>query len=60
MILALRAGQVPPVVGLEQPCPDMRFPLPEGAPLAHGARFGLSLTLGFGGFDTSLVFEGGT
>jgi hypothetical protein len=24
----------------------------------HKARIGLSCTLGFGGFDTSLVFEG--
>jgi 3-oxoacyl-[acyl-carrier-protein] synthase II len=57
VILALRAGRVPPVVGLEQPDPEMRFPLPQGEPLATSARFGLSLTLGFGGFDSSLIFE---
>jgi 3-oxoacyl-[acyl-carrier-protein] synthase II len=28
-----------------------------GKAVRHQARFGLSLTLGFGGFDTSLVFE---
>jgi len=59
VILALRTGEVPPVVGLEQPYPEMRFPLPQGAPLRHAARAGLSVTLGFGGFDTSLIFEAG-
>lgn len=57
VILALRTGQVPPIVGLEQPYPEVAFPLPQGGPLAHRARFGLSVTLGFGGFDTSVVFE---
>jgi 3-oxoacyl-[acyl-carrier-protein] synthase II len=57
VLLALRTGQVPPVVGLEQPYPEMGFPLPQGAPMACAARFGLSVTLGFGGFDTSLIFE---
>jgi 3-oxoacyl-[acyl-carrier-protein] synthase II len=58
LLLALRTGQVPPVVGLEQRDPAFPLPLPEGRALACEARFGLSLTLGFGGFDTSLVFEG--
>jgi 3-oxoacyl-[acyl-carrier-protein] synthase II len=57
LILGLREGVVPPVVGLEQPDPDFPCPLPVGKPVQHQARFGLSLTLGFGGFDTSLVFE---
>jgi 3-oxoacyl-[acyl-carrier-protein] synthase II len=57
VILALRSGEVPPVVGLEQRYPEMRFPVPQGASLRHDARFGLSVTLGFGGFDTSLIFE---
>jgi 3-oxoacyl-[acyl-carrier-protein] synthase II len=57
LVLALRAHQVPPIAGLEQL--DAEFPLP----LAHGnsvscdASIGLSLTLGFGGYDTSLIFE---
>jgi 3-oxoacyl-[acyl-carrier-protein] synthase II len=57
LVLSLRAKQVPPIAGLEQL--DAGFPLP----LAHSnsiscdARIGLSLTLGFGGYDTSLVFE---
>lgn len=57
VLLALRSGRVPPVFGLEQPMGDLAFPLPVGAPLATDARFGLSLTLGFGGFDTSILFE---
>jgi len=57
VVMALRTGEAPPIVGLTQPCPEMRFPLPRGAPIRHDARFGLSLTLGFGGFDTSLIFE---
>lgn len=57
VLLALKSGQVPPVVGLENPLPAMKQPLPKGAPMGTSARFGISLTLGFGGFDTSLVFE---
>lgn len=56
-LLALRHGQVPPIYGLEQPDPSVQQALPIGGPLACDARFGVSLTLGFGGFDTSLVFE---
>ena len=57
LVLALRTGQVPPIVGLEQPDPSFPLPLPQHAAVPCNARFGLSLTLGFGGFDTSLVFE---
>jgi 3-oxoacyl-[acyl-carrier-protein] synthase II len=57
LVLALRAGQVPPVSGLEQPDPEFPLRLPCGEAVRCDARVGLSLTLGFGGFDTSLVFE---
>jgi 3-oxoacyl-[acyl-carrier-protein] synthase II len=57
LILALRTGEAPPIVELADPSPDMTFPLPQGEPMRHAARFGISVTLGFGGFDTSLVFE---
>ncbi|APR84481.1 3-oxoacyl-[acyl-carrier-protein] synthase, KASII [Minicystis rosea] len=57
VLLALRTQKVPPVYGLEQRCPALTFPVPQGAPRACAGRHGLSLTLGFGGFDTSLVFE---
>ena len=57
LILALRTGQVPPIAALEQPDPAFPLPLPKGEPLLAAMRVGLSLTLGFGGFDTSLIFE---
>jgi 3-oxoacyl-[acyl-carrier-protein] synthase II len=57
LVLGLATRRVPPVVGLEQPDPDFPLPLARQQPTACDARFGLSLTLGFGGFDTSLIFE---
>ncbi|ADO70563.1 beta-ketoacyl-[acyl-carrier-protein] synthase family protein [Stigmatella aurantiaca] len=57
LILGLREGIVPPIVGLEQPDPDFPCPLSVGGATRHSAQVGLSVTLGFGGFDTSLVFE---
>jgi 3-oxoacyl-[acyl-carrier-protein] synthase II len=57
VILAMRDGRVPPVYGLEQPLPDFALPLAMSQPVSCTPRAALSLTLGFGGFDTSLVFE---
>ncbi len=57
LILAMRDGSVPPIPNLEQPLPEFRLPLAISQPVSCTARAGLSLTLGFGGFDTSLVFE---
>lgn len=57
LVLAMRAGQVPPIRNLDQPLPEFPLPLPVSAPVSCDARIGLSLTLGFGGFDTSLIFE---
>jgi 3-oxoacyl-[acyl-carrier-protein] synthase II len=57
LILALREGRVPPIHGLEQPLPEFNLPLAISQPVSCTPRAGLSLTLGFGGFDTSLVFE---
>jgi 3-oxoacyl-[acyl-carrier-protein] synthase II len=56
-ILAINAGKLPPIVELECPCTDIPFELVRGRPSPHNAAMGLSLTLGFGGFDTSLIFE---
>jgi 3-oxoacyl-[acyl-carrier-protein] synthase II len=56
LILAMRSGVVPPIAALENPDPEFPLPLAKSA-MPHKAQFGLSLTLGFGGFDTSLVFE---
>jgi 3-oxoacyl-[acyl-carrier-protein] synthase II len=57
VLLALHSGRVPPIVGLEQPDPGFPLPLAWPTEVACEARIGISLTLGFGGFDTSLVFE---
>jgi 3-oxoacyl-[acyl-carrier-protein] synthase II len=57
LVLALARRQVPPIVGLEEPAPEVAFPLAARRVVRHERRFGLSLTLGFGGFDTSLVME---
>jgi 3-oxoacyl-[acyl-carrier-protein] synthase II len=57
LVLALRAGEVPPVHGLQEPLPEFPLTLPVSDPVSCDARVGLSLTLGFGGFDTSLIFE---
>jgi 3-oxoacyl-[acyl-carrier-protein] synthase II len=57
LILALRTGWVPPIFGLEQPDPEFPLPLVRTTATVSEARIGLSLTLGFGGFDTSLIFE---
>lgn len=57
LVTALRTSQVPPIVGLEHPDPEFHLPLAYPSAIDHVAQFGLSLTLGFGGFDTSLIFE---
>jgi 3-oxoacyl-[acyl-carrier-protein] synthase II len=57
LLLAMRTGQVPPIVGLEQPDPEFPLPLARTTATRWDAQIGLSLTLGFGGFDTSLIFE---
>ena len=60
LILALKHRCVPPTAGLEDPVGDFPLPLARGLILPCPTRFGLSLTLGFGGFDTSLIFEATT
>jgi 3-oxoacyl-[acyl-carrier-protein] synthase II len=57
LILALRDGKVPPIHGLEQPLPGFSLPLAMRSPRAFAGRAGISLTLGFGGFNTCLLFE---
>jgi 3-oxoacyl-[acyl-carrier-protein] synthase II len=57
VILALRDGRVPPVYGLDAVMADFPLPLPIGGPLAFHGGTGASLTIGFGGFNTCLLFE---
>lgn len=58
LVLALRERQVPPVVGLDRTPDTLTLPVPAGAAAPIGDGVGLNLTLGFGGFNTCLVFEG--
>jgi 3-oxoacyl-[acyl-carrier-protein] synthase II len=57
LILALRKQMVPPILGLEEPDPAFPFRLPLHKAVNCDAHIGLSLTLGFGGFNTCLLFE---
>jgi 3-oxoacyl-[acyl-carrier-protein] synthase II len=59
LLLALRDRTVPPVLGLTRPMPELRLPVARDAPHPVGGRFGITLTLGFGGFNTCLLFERG-
>ncbi|REF00408.1 beta-ketoacyl-[acyl-carrier-protein] synthase family protein [Thermomonospora umbrina] len=54
-ILALKQRRVPPVANLTDPVPSLNLPGDKGAAIKGG--IGLSLTLGFGGFNTCLAFE---
>lgn len=58
VLQALRAQTVPPVYGLETPLVDFELPLPVARPMPIQRRVGISTTLGFGGFNTCLLFEG--
>jgi 3-oxoacyl-[acyl-carrier-protein] synthase II len=56
-VLALTKGRVPPLAGLTSPLPGLLLPLPGDGGATVAGTFGLSLTLGFGGFNTCLLFE---
>jgi 3-oxoacyl-[acyl-carrier-protein] synthase II len=57
LILALRDQTVPPINNLTSPLEHELLQFPVATPVSHDATFGLSLTIGFGGFNTSLIFE---
>ncbi|MGW5688849.1 beta-ketoacyl synthase N-terminal-like domain-containing protein [Nonomuraea sp. NPDC003754] len=58
-ILALRHRATPPLAGLDSPMPGFTLRLADGtAQELHGGA-GLSLTLGFGGFNTCVRFSHG-
>jgi 3-oxoacyl-[acyl-carrier-protein] synthase II len=59
VILALMHGTTPPVVGLTGPMPEFPLPLSTLGSAAVAGEVGLSLTLGFGGFNTALLFSRG-
>jgi 3-oxoacyl-[acyl-carrier-protein] synthase II len=57
LILALSTQTVPPIKDLFNPLEKNYFHLPMSSFSSHQSQFGLSLTIGFGGFNTSLIFE---
>lgn len=59
VIQALRTGIVPPVHALSEPIPALALPVATGSPMNVRSGYGISVTLGFGGFDTCLVFQAG-
>ncbi|MFD7668967.1 beta-ketoacyl-[acyl-carrier-protein] synthase family protein [Streptomyces sp. NPDC059788] len=58
-VQALRHRATPPVAGLETPMPGFPLRLSDGTAPDVSGRAGLSLTLGFGGFNTCLRFSYG-
>ncbi|MFI7702663.1 beta-ketoacyl synthase N-terminal-like domain-containing protein [Nonomuraea sp. NPDC049480] len=56
-VLALTQGRVPPLAGLTAPLPGLSLRLPGAGGARVTGASGLSLTLGFGGFNTCLLFE---
>lgn len=57
VVQALRTGLVPPVCGLEVPTAQAAGLVRPGGPHRFEGTTGVSVTLGFGGFNTSLVFS---
>ncbi|WP_369411272.1 beta-ketoacyl-[acyl-carrier-protein] synthase family protein [Polycladospora coralii] len=60
VLLALNEKQIPPIFGLENPMHNFTLPLPINKPSSFTGSVGASLTLGFGGFNTCLLFQGKT
>ncbi|MER5206207.1 beta-ketoacyl synthase N-terminal-like domain-containing protein [Streptomyces sp. NPDC002825] len=58
-LLALRDRLAPPVAQLRAALADFPLPLPVDEPMAVSGEFGLNLTLGVGGFNTSLLLQRG-
>ncbi|HDR6315060.1 beta-ketoacyl synthase [Bacillus cereus] len=58
VILALKDAKTPPIYGLQKPMEEFSLPLSIQQPHSFEGKIGASLTLGFGGFNTCLIFEG--
>lgn len=56
VVLALRHKRVPPLAGTADPVAELPLRLPLGEAAGIDGHAGLSLTLGFGGFNTCLLF----
>jgi 3-oxoacyl-[acyl-carrier-protein] synthase II len=57
VLQALETGLAPPIHALRKPISSLRLPIPSDNPMKVGPGAGISVTLGFGGFDTCLVFQ---
>lgn len=57
ILQTLKTGLVPPVHELREVLPDFGLPIPSKLPMKIDAGAGISVTLGFGGFNTCLVFQ---
>ena len=58
VLQALDTGWAPPVHALRDPIPGLRLPIPSERPMPVAPGAGISVTLGFGGFNTCLVLQG--
>lgn len=56
LIESLRRQQIPPIAGLDNPMKDFFTPVWKQK-TSINTRYGMSLTLGFGGFDTSIIVK---
>ncbi|EHD23256.1 MULTISPECIES: beta-ketoacyl-[acyl-carrier-protein] synthase family protein [Brenneria] len=57
VLQALRTQRLPPIHGLREPISDLNLPIAPQNNIPCLATAGLSITLGFGGFNTCLVFQ---
>jgi len=57
LINSLHKGMVPPIANMTRPMDLPRLRLSLGDPINNTISVGLSLTIGFGGFNTSLIFS---
>lgn len=55
VIQALRSASAAPIAGLANIRPELTLPVAREKPMSVPGRAGLSLTLGFGGFNTAVV-----
>jgi 3-oxoacyl-[acyl-carrier-protein] synthase II len=58
VLQALATRSVPPVHALREPIPNLSLPIPSKDPMKVNPGAGISMTLGFGGFNTCLVLQG--
>lgn len=58
LIVALKEKKVPPICNLSSPMEDFKLQLPVKKSLSFKGNIGMSMTLGFGGFNTCVIMQG--